>query len=125
MKLCCFAWLFPIYRSFIPALRLHAYTAALLKVHRTGPSKTSKTLSQKPNLSLISAVYLLLNNFRNHEDILAWSDIAADGRFANDVDFICERCEYSQLFLLLWCLSVPEALKAGPISSEVRPTKHQ
>ena len=32
---------------------------------------------------------------------------------------------YPQVILLLWCLSVPEALKTGPISGEVRPRKHQ
>jgi hypothetical protein len=31
----------------------------------------------------------------NREHIFHQSDIAADERFANDVDFICERCDYS------------------------------
>jgi hypothetical protein len=35
----------------------------------------------------------------NREHIFHKSDIAADERFANDVDFIPERCEYPQLFL--------------------------
>jgi hypothetical protein len=35
----------------------------------------------------------------NREHIFHQSDIAADERFANDVDFIPERCEYPQLFL--------------------------
>src|SRR5580693_1399376 len=38
----------------------------------------------------------------NREHIFHQSDIAADGRFANDVDFIPERCEYPQLFLFPW-----------------------
>jgi len=37
---------------------------------------------------------------------------------ANKLDLIRNRREYT---LLLWCLSVPEALTTGPISGEVRP----
>jgi hypothetical protein len=38
----------------------------------------------------------------NREHIFHQSDIAADERFANDVDLIPERCEYPQLFLFPW-----------------------
>jgi hypothetical protein len=47
----------------------------------------------------------------------------ADLRFANKLDFIVDRREYPELSLLLWCLSVPEVLKADPISGEVRRRK--
>ena len=42
---------------------------------------------------------------------------------ANKLDLIRNRREYTQLSLLLWCLSVPEALTTGPISGEVRRRK--
>ena len=41
------------------------------------------------------------------------------------LDFVGDKREYPQLSLLLWCLSVPEALKTGPISGEVRRRKTQ
>ena len=39
------------------------------------------------------------------------------------LDFIGDRRECPELSLLLWCLSVPEALTTGPISGEVRRRK--
>ena len=46
----------------------------------------------------------------------------ADPRFANKLDFNGDRVEYLELSLVLWCLSVPEALKGGvpsPAKSDV------
>ena len=40
--------------------------------------------------------------------------------FRIKLDFVGGKREYPELSLLLWCLSVPEALKTGPISGEVR-----
>ena len=42
---------------------------------------------------------------------------------ANKLDLIRNRRECTQRSLLLWCLSVPEALTTGPISGEVRRRK--
>jgi hypothetical protein len=39
------------------------------------------------------------------------------------LDFIGDRGECPELSLLLWCLSVLEALTTGPISGEVRRRK--
>jgi hypothetical protein len=39
------------------------------------------------------------------------------------LDLIGDRGECPELSLLLWCLSVPEALTTGPISGEVRRRK--
>jgi hypothetical protein len=39
------------------------------------------------------------------------------------LDFMGDRGECPELSLLLWCHSVPEALKTGPISGEVRRRK--
>jgi hypothetical protein len=40
--------------------------------------------------------------------------------FANKLDFVGDKREYSLLSLLPWCLSVPEISNTGPISGEVR-----
>ena len=43
--------------------------------------------------------------------------------FRIKLDFVGDKRECPQLSLLLWCLSVPEALKTDPISGEVRRRK--
>jgi hypothetical protein len=43
--------------------------------------------------------------------------------FQIKLDFVGGKRECPQLSLLLWCLSVPEALKTDPISGEVRRRK--
>jgi hypothetical protein len=54
------------------------------------------------------------------------SIVALQSRFSAlriRLDLIGDRGECPELSLLLWCLSVPEVLKTGPISGEVRPGK--